>query len=516
MRKLYIADDEKSIRDGIKLLLDWAALGYDICGESGNGTDAVSDIMRLKPDLVLMDIRMPALSGVDAIKELFESGFSGHFVILSGYSDFKYAQAAMKYNVRYYLTKPIDEDELLSAVKEISQNLDKKDTEENFDLYLKSRSKKEVLADILNRSVDFSLLKSDDLGLSADKYRLVAYENFNISSEDLPYHFSELFKAAGKNSLSSIHIEYKHHNLLLLMGDQAINLFNRFLSYYESVPEQGSPLDSLFVAYSNVVGSLSDLPVSYMQLEALLSRRFFCLQGQHVLSCDDLPSFTGNLSPLENSRIEGYACEISDYIQTFNRRKLAETLYSIEEYLYHVDADITAVKLFLVDLYLQVKDTLTHRYNGQSLPFDSNPEIISFIRDRNYLFEIAVYFSRHFEELMNALGNSSRESVIDDVMYYIDHNYSTNLKLETIAPLFGYNSSYLGKIFSKAAGENFNSYVDRIRIEHALTMLEDGSLKVYEIAEKVGYRNVDYFHKKFKKITGESPAEYRQSHFSRK
>ena len=59
MRKLYIADDEKSIRDGIKLLLDWAALGYDICGESGNGTDAVSDIMRLKPDLALMDIRMP-------------------------------------------------------------------------------------------------------------------------------------------------------------------------------------------------------------------------------------------------------------------------------------------------------------------------------------------------------------------------------------------------------------------------------------------------------------------------
>ena len=191
---------------------------------------------------------------------------------------------------------------------------------------------------------------------------------------------------------------------------------------------------------------------------------------------------------------------------------MAETLYSIEEYLYHVDADISAVKLFLVDLYLRIKDTLTHRYNAMNLPFDTNPDIIAYINKCNYLYEIIVYFSRRFDDLMKALGNSSRESVIDDVMYYIDHNYSTNLKLEMIASLFGYNSSYLGKLFSKTVGENFNSYVDRVRINHALEMLKDGNLKVYEISDKVGYNNVDYFHKKFKKYTGESPAEYRQKH----
>ena len=85
-----------------------------------------------------------------------------------------------------------------------------------------------------------------------------------------------------------------------------------------------------------------------------------------------------------------------------------------------------------------------------------------------------------------------------------------NIKLENIAPLFGYNSSYLGKIFTKKVGQGFNVFVDKIRIEHSKDLLVNSSLMVYEIAEKVGYRNVDYFHTKFKKYVKQSPAEYRK------
>ena len=112
-----------------------------------------------------------------------------------------------------------------------------------------------------------------------------------------------------------------------------------------------------------------------------------------------------------------------------------------------------------------------------------------------------------FEICMNSLGSPSSERI-----NYINHNYTDNLKLETIAPLFGYNSAYLGKIFTKQVGESFNSYLDRVRIQHSKELLEKDQLKVYEIAERVGYKNVDYFHKKFKfkKYVGESPAEYRK------
>ena len=129
---------------------------------------------------------------------------------------------------------------------------------------------------------------------------------------------------------------------------------------------------------------------------------------------------------------------------------------------------------------------------------------------QHYLYEIIRYLSEQFEMIMNATGNPSRDTILDDVLFYIDHNYRNNIKLETIAPLFGYNNAYLGKIFNKTVGESFNSYVDHKRIEHSKELLKQNKWKVYEIAEQVGYKNVDYFHKKFKKYVGESPAEYRK------
>ena len=112
--------------------------------------------------------------------------------------------------------------------------------------------------------------------------------------------------------------------------------------------------------------------------------------------------------------------------------------------------------------------------------------------------------------MMSSIGSSNRDSVLDDILHYIDHNYPENITLESIAPLFGYNHSYLGKIFTKKMGQSFNSYVDHVRIEQAKRLLLRDDSKVYAIAQQVGYKNVDYFHLKFKKYVGQSPAEFRK------
>ena len=126
------------------------------------------------------------------------------------------------------------------------------------------------------------------------------------------------------------------------------------------------------------------------------------------------------------------------------------------------------------------------------------------------MYEIIQYFTEQFEMIIRAIGNSSNESIFNDILYYIEHNYSAPLKLETIASLFGYNSSYLGKLFSQKMNQSFNSYLDEVRIKHSVELLEDTHLKVYEIATKVGYSNVNYFHYKFKKLKGISPVEFRK------
>lgn len=190
---------------------------------------------------------------------------------------------------------------------------------------------------------------------------------------------------------------------------------------------------------------------------------------------------------------------------------VAETLNDLQHQLYNASDSIDDIRLFLADLYLRIKEQINHLYSNASIPFASNADIIKFINDKYYLYEIILFFTEQFEVIMSSIGNSTRESVLDDILHYINHNYTNNITLENIAPLFGYNSSYLGKIFSKKMGENFNSYVDHIRINRSkeLLLLND-DLKIYTIAERVGYRNVDYFHIKFKKYVGQSPAEFRK------
>ena len=354
------------------------------------------------------------------------------------------------------------------------------------------------------------MLNLTELKLEAEVYQVVMYENFQIGEMELPYQFADMFMVADSGSNSFEHFVINSKNVLLLKGQFAIDKFQRFLKHYESAPQKGSPLDTLFISYGCPVTDIRELKISYEQAARLLGRRFFCQKGQHVLGFLELPDVEREKQLLKASLVEEYCTKLTDYLQTFNRRKVQETLRELENYLYQVEADISSVKLFMADLYLQVKETMNHRYNGVSIPFDSNQNIIAFITAQPYLYEITDYFAEQFEMVMSATGNSSRDSVLDDILYYIEHNYAANIKLEGIAALFGYNSSYLGKIFNKNVGESFNSYVDQVRIKHAIELLVENKHKVYEIAEMVGYKNVDYFHKKFKKYVSESPAEYRK------
>lgn len=510
METVFIADDEANIRDGLKCIIDWEELGFEVCGEAGNGEDALREILCLNPSLVLMDMRMPKLYGLEVIEQAKNQGFSGTFVILSGYSDFKYAQTAMKFGVKYYLTKPMDEDELEKVVKEVYDSIQAERQKKEDNDFFRRKSKKEILQDILKDEVRYELLNLSELKLEAEVYQIVMYENFEIGEVELPYQFADMFMVADSGTNSFEHFVVKGKNILLLKGKFAIEKFQRFLRHYESAPQKGSPLDTLFISYGSAVTDIRELKYSYEQAAALLGRRFFCEKGQHVLGYTELPEEQEEKNSMDISLVENYCATLTDYLQTFNRRKVQETLRELESYLYCADADIQAVKLFATDLYLQIKENMTHRYNAVNIPFESNQNIIAYINAQNYLYEITDYFAEQFEEVMSSIGNSSRDSVLDDILYYIEHNYPSNIKLEGIAALFGYNSSYLGKIFNKNVGESFNSYVDQVRIKHAIELLVENKHKVYEIAEMVGYKNVDYFHKKFKKYVGESPAEYRK------
>ena len=521
METVLIADDEMNIREGLKYIIDWNELGFEICAEAANGEDALCLILEKKPSLVLLDIRMPKMYGTDLIRIAREKGFQGRFIILSGYSDFTYAQTAIRYGVEYYITKPIDEDELQQAICEIKKSLEEEHTvSENMEL-LKTKAKDVILHEIVTgtyQTAEKTLLSSreiEEMNLYADCYQVVIYEKFSPNPDDISYSFADLLKITNRGNHTFEHFNEESNEVILLKGRFALNKFSGFLERYEkNPPQKGSPLDSLFLAYGRPVSDLAAIYLSYREASALRKRRFFCMQGQHTLGYGELPKFHEISLEINNATLEEYSNLLTDYLLAFQRNKVAETLFSLEEFLYNVKNDISSVKLFLKDLFLRIKEKVNHTFCSAEIPFPTNSQIIDRIESCHYLYEIILFISEQTEMIMNATGNPSRDTVLDDILYYIDHNFRSNIKLEGIAPLFGYSSTYLGKIFNRTFGESFNSYVDHRKIEYSKELLKENRLKVYEIAEQVGYNNVDYFHKKFKKYTGMSPAEYRKSMFT--
>lgn len=505
---VLIVDDEAIVREGLKYVIDWNALGFCICGDAASGEEAIEKIKKYNPDLILLDIRMPGMDGTELIERVRSTGFKGDFIILSGYSDFKYAQTALHYGVSFYLTKPIDEEALERAVITVREKIIKtREKEKSLNQYL-IKAKSTVLKDLMLGTEPNSSINYLEMGLYAPIYQVVIYEGYTPFFTT--YSFADLLKVSNQGNNSFEHITLEHQEIILLKGNHALNKFNACLLHYENGTQKGSPLDSIFLTYGRTVSGLSDIHLSYEDCRRLMSRRFFCFENQHVLSCDALPEISCYQSIISVEKSLFYSNNLVNYIQAINKRMLTEILQELKSSLYQSGDDVITIKHFLADIFLQTKQAIMYKYSHIDIPFAHNSVIIEIIENKYYLYEIIQYFTEQFDMIIRAIGNSSNEYIFGEIIYYIEHNYSAPLKLETLASLFGYNSSYLGKLFTQKMNQSFNNYLDEVRIKHSVELLENTYLKVYEIATKVGYSNVNYFHYKFKKLKGISPVEFRK------
>lgn len=507
--KLLIADDEIDVREGIRYLLNWETLGFEICGEAKNGIDTLQKIQALQPDIVLMDIRMPRLSGLEVIKRAKDNGFAGKFIILSGYSDFSYAQQAVRYNVNFYLTKPIDEDELADAVDKTKQELLKEQNMQNKMVSYRSKARNTIVKDIICQNIDLTSAEVRELFLESSIYQVIIYTKYNKQTTQNKWDFAEILRLVNHrhNALESIVLDGQ--NVILLKGELALERFQNLLDHYAWQPQKGSPLDMLFLAYGNPVTTLEDIHFSYNCAKELMTRRFFCKNGEHTIGYQSLlPDNKETISM--SSIVDHYPQRLANYLQTGNHEMVQIALDEMAKEIQQTGMDENSVRHYLADIMIAVKMALANLYSGKNIDLINNVAIINTIEEKSYLYEIIDFFSAQFNLYMKVIGTPSHKGIMDSILQYIQHNYQKNLKLNMIADLFGYNSSYLGQAFIKATGFTFNSYVDKVRIDAAKRLLQDNNYKVYEISDLVGYSNVNYFHKKFKKYTGISPAEYRK------
>ncbi len=505
MYRVLIADDEEPILQGLQVIVPWRQLGFEICGTATDGERALELIVEKKPDLVLMDIRMPGLDGMEAIETARRQGYQGYFIILSGASDFGYAQRAMRSRTSFYLTKPIDEDELADAVRAIAKELDK---ERSTRRELTKHAHSSLLFRLLNGVYDPAVDPLADYWLSADSYQVLACEQFVPSSASVSGAIASLLVGSGLEVAETDCIVIDNREFYLLRGKATITRLQRWLTAQRTISTLPSAWQTRFVCLGRVVSAPQEVVISYCDAVKLMQRRFFCAPQRHVLDAQDLP-VSDTFVPLGTEDNAEYCKRFVNCIQAKNTKQLAADFAHLRETLCQRCETPTVCKMFLTEIYVTVRQQIVYLYKNSMNALSSESSSVRFVEEKNNLYDILDFMQAQFA-VFSSTVHSGADSTIDRVQHYIELNCAQPLKLEEIAPLFGYNSSYLGKLFREQTNCSFNEYLDKVRMEHAKELLQKSNLRVYEVAAQLGYKDVDYFHKKFKKYVGVSPNEFRR------
>ncbi|SER97251.1 two-component system, response regulator YesN [Butyrivibrio fibrisolvens] len=510
---VMIADDEENIRAGLKCIMDWDDLGFSVDYEAENGEQALDIIEKSSPEVVVMDLNMPRIQGIDVIKKAREKGYPGRFIILSGYSDFKYAQSAIKYGVTNYLTKPVDEDELQKTLEDIGRDLSLEKEEEGKLQNIRKKARDSVIQDLLrSNELDLSIEELGKMKLMYDKYQVVVYETYHTNRQRPEYKLPELLSAFIDTG------EYEscimnERAVILLKGKAAISRFRKFLDHYDKRPiQEDSPLDAIFLTYGRCVDKACDIKISCDEAMKLSDRRFFGDMGVHKMGYEELAVLSSqNKSVITKDILRDYTQKIIGFMQAGSIDRALETLNEMKACLCASNENSTAIRIYMTDMILEIKNQISRIYQESGDIFAENSEIIDFLETRFYLYEIFEYIQDiAFKVVQMVRGRQGARSTMEDAAAYVDHNYFKNLTLEVVAPLFGYNNVYFGKVFSKEIGVSFNTYLNKKRIEEAKKLLTSSDIKIYDIAERVGYSDVDYFGRKFRSMEGISPADYRK------
>lgn len=508
--RILIIDDEIKIVQLIRNLIDWDNLPLELAGTANDGVQALQLIGETRPDIVILDIRMPGFTGLDIISRVKEENRNIHFVIVSGYRHFEYAHNAIKFGVEDYLLKPVKAEELNGTLRKI---IDKK----------KSRvGAEENLLDAL-LSGSFSADRTSGIKTGYPCYELVLLKNDLNSGEVNENEISLLFEkslTAIKSCFADRRINFwsaggKKGIYILLNyregdGRYTANYLFNLIESLHSYRDLFSALTST-VARSGTFNDLGDFRAMADKVEQLIPERY--VQGCGIvlerMKSHDSPGLRDIFPPslkTEFSRKievldgEGTADAVRDLYGSLKREKASGVLIvgTLDElfriFIYNLENHY--------DVKGEVKGAI-ERYG----------EVLSMQSSDSVLYDLAAsHFRTVLENLQKERQNRDDKPILD-AKKYINENFFLNLSLEDVSASVGMNPTYLSSLFKKKTGMGFVEYLTQVRIDEARELLADHKRSIADTAGEVGYRDPKHFAKQFKKIVGLSPADYRKIYY---
>lgn len=534
--KVFLVEDEMVIRRGIKNSIDWEKEGYIFCGEASDGELAYPMIIKEKPDILITDIRMPFMDGLELCKLVKKELPNIKILILSGYDEFDYAKEAIRLGVTEYLLKPISSGKLLEALNGVSESIrrEKEDKDlvrkymeemrENTE-HEKQKFFEQMIAGNLSMADALETGKKYEMNLSAGMYNLLLFR-FTLGEENRKS--GELLGEA-EYAIEKLteRLEYVFEFQRGVEGWAFLLMADNEEQMSERVKELSKDLEEIMKNYSTIayfggigqpVARLRELEESFREAERALAARF-TMELNRIISVEDI-RMAQNVDTLDDIEItsfgeiektrtmlekflnNGAEDEIDEFVDVYINELPEENLKSVLMRQYIImDAYIVMMS------FCEKIEGIEGEMQAQSEELKNSMKTIQTLEEiKNYIRMLL----KKIIGVRDTISGRRYSDIIEIAKDQIRKTYmSDEISLNTIAAEVGMSPSYFSSIFSKEMGKTFVKYLTEIRMDRAKELLMCSSMKTSEIGYEVGYKDPHYFSYIFKKTQNCTLKEFR-------
>ena len=519
MIKVMFVDDELSIRTGLSHIIKWEEYGVEVIGQASNGEEGFQLFIKAKPDIIITDIKMPIMDGLELIRRIREVNSSVKIVIISGFDDFKYVKEALKYGVENYIIKPINTEELSFTITTCVKKI-----ESEVYINIELRKDESVIRDNLLYRIVSNTIEKQEL-IEKDKL-------LNIDTNSNFYQVA-IVKIIGDNNIKNQDINLKRFGAINICQELLIKEINCsifvdldgnivIIFYDDELKSKQNKLEELlknysvnvlnlinlniFISLGKIEGEFTDIYRSYNSAKSILDYAF--------LSPKNTVKVYAKLKNEKNESkyfTENQLNELQQLIKTGKYEKVSKYFDSVickvtnitTELIYSTVEQILIIVINLIkNEKLKISEVIEGYENLYENLFKDAPI--------DKMLEKIKYISIETTKKLSAARNKP-ETLIQSIIQYINMDYNKDISLKTLSFKFDISTAYLGQLIKKESGIMFTDYLNNIRITEAKELMIKTSLKSNEIAIRVGYTNSNYFYRVFKKYTGEYPSDFKDN-----
>ncbi|MDO4464930.1 MAG: response regulator [Bacillota bacterium] len=527
MYKIMLADDEGIVIDSLKFIIE-KEFG-DICAVeyAKTGRSVIELAESFRPDIAIMDIQMPGINGIDAMKEIRQTNTNTVFIVMSAYDKFDYAKEAIKLGVLEYITKPMEKTKIVAALQKAMEMIDREKEKRSNELLVKE--KLETVVPIIESGLIYNILLQEHFVEDIENYKSIlginqkyAYMIAVVCGDEQDG--NHMTNAVGSGVKMQKHYQEVRESLKEcfhgIVGTVLANKLAVLVPYERDTMDYNERIELIEKARELTRRMRKRIDISF-RIGIGGAKEFHDMSESYSEALNALVATTGSVAHVDDLPIR---CEYAgDYPIKLEKKLFAEiedgemnnavaSARSFFEWMEESHSNLMDIRLKILEFALWAEH-IAYEKGGMTYQLNSRADYLPQIMEMSDLTQLRKWFvDKVMQACQNILSKRTEKSnsIIGLAKDYIRSNYNRDISLDDVSRAVNISPYYFSKIFKENTGENFIEYLTNIRIDKAKELLGTTEYSMKEICSMVGYSDPNYFSRSFKKNVGVTPTEYKE------